>query len=218
MPEGFENRITPPLTPYGAFNRLFYRFQRCLAVPFLKLFNRFKVHGPQPPDGGPLMVAANHESLIDPVVLQAAVRRRRLLYMMTSNYYFKPVLNRYSRLMRCIPVMEGKFNREALRGAIDVLNAGMAVGIFPEGAIRTRLAPEAGMRGIAMLASRSGAPVVPARIRGTGIAFPRGARMIKPAAIEVTLGEALDFENAAQSGRAHLRDITQQIMTAIEKL
>ncbi len=207
--------------PYSFGNRVFYRFQRMLSIPLLKLLCRFKVRGPLPPVSGPLIVAANHESLMDPLVLQAALNRR-LHYLMTSVYYFKPSLNFYSRIMRCIPVMEGRFNREALRTATEVLAEGRCIGVFPQGRIRRSGDMESGLRGIALMAVKSGPPVLPVRIRGTGRVLPKGARFIRPAAIEVHRGNPIVFSMPAKARpegrRGYLETVTKSIMKAIERL
>jgi 1-acyl-sn-glycerol-3-phosphate acyltransferase len=216
-----EDKITPPLTSLGLANRIFFRLQILTVVPLLKVFFRFKSHGLPIPASGPVIVAANHESLIDPVILQAAVSRR-LHYLMSSDFYFKPVMNRYSRIMRCIPVMEERFNREAIRTGIEVLAAGRALGVFPQGMIRPSGDVEAGMRGIAMLAAKSGASVIPVRIRGTGRALPRGARFIRPTRLEVHRGDPVEYQapspGSGRSRRGYLVEFTESVMNAIENL
>ena len=216
-----ENKITPPLAAAGFANRLFFRLQVLGFRPLLKVFFRFKVHGPPLPASGPLIVAANHESFMDPVILQLGVNRR-LHYLMSSDFYFKPFLNRYSRIMRCIPVMEERFNREAIRSGLEVLADGRPIGIFPQGMIRPSGDVEAGMRGIAMLAAKSEAPIIPVRIRGTGRALPKGARIIRLKRIEIYRGEPLAYQapspGSGRSRRSHLAGITDAVMQAIENL
>jgi 1-acyl-sn-glycerol-3-phosphate acyltransferase len=216
-----DDRITLPLDRIGLFNRLFYRMQRWVGLSLLKLLFRFRVHGKYSLGQGPLIVAANHESLLDPVVLQAALDRR-VHFLMTSDYYFKPVLNRYSRIMRCIPVMEGRFNREAIRSAVAVLAAGRPVAIFPQGEIRNEGDLSSPMRGMALLAAKSNAPVLPVRISGTGKAWPKGARFLRLASIEVRLGRPLTLgafrTHPPQPFRQDLEAFTHAVMQAMSQL
>lgn len=203
-------------------NRAFYGLQRLTFIPLAKIFFRARFTGPPLPEEGPYIVAANHESFIDPVILQM-VTKRRLHYMMISSYYFKPgLLNRYSRIMRCIPVMEGRQNREAIRSALEVLAAGRPVGIFPQGAIRPSGSLREGMLGTALLALKSGVPVFPARIRGTAKILPRGARFLRPGTIEVRLGEAVPYQaidpGAYASRHDFLAAVTDSVMAAIRVL
>jgi len=203
------------------FNRLFYILQRIICVSTLKLVFRFKVHGQRSLPSGPLIVAANHESLIDPPILQAALKRR-VHFLMTSDFYFKPVLNQYSRLMRCIPVMENRFNREAIRAALEVLKAGRVLAIFPQGGIKSDDDLHAAMRGIALLAEKSGAPVLPVRLRGTAKVLPKGSLFIRPAALDVHIGPPIKYTDTCppdqRSGRRGLENYTRIVMDAIAKL
>lgn len=210
-----------PLEPIGPVNRLFFRFQTLGVGLFLKVAFRLSVQGPALPDNGPLIVAANHESLIDPVVLQIAVKRR-LHYLMTSDFYFKPLLKRYVGIMRCIPVMEEQLNREALRAALGVLDAGRPIGIFPQGGLKEAGDFSAAFPGIALLAVKSGAPVVPVRISGTSRAWPRGARFFHPAKIDVRIGPPFSTDRFAEKDptgqRAKLERISEGIMETIKNL
>jgi 1-acyl-sn-glycerol-3-phosphate acyltransferase len=212
--------IIPPLQPIGAANRLFYGLQVFFIGAFLKIYCRMKVRGDGIPPRGPLIVAANHESLIDPVVLQIALRRR-MHYLMTSDFYFKPSMNRYFRIMRCIPVMEERFNREALRSALEVLGAERPIGIFPQGGLREAGDFTCENHGIALLALKSRNPVYPVRIIGTGSVLPRGARFLRPRPIEVRVGSALSPAGDLATGdsrRRQLETVTSRIMNAISKL
>ena len=215
------NKVTPPLTPIGFFNRIQFRMQHAFAFSLLKVLFRLDISGPLPPEEGAVIIAANHESLLDPVVLQAATTRR-IHYLMTSDYYFKPVLNRYSRLMRCIPIMEGNLNREALKNSINMLAHGRAVGIFPQGEIRSGGDLGPGMRGIALIALRSKAPVYPVRIRGTARVLPKGGRFPRLAGIKDRFGEELRFldldEKASSSRHRLLESITAELMESINRL
>ncbi|MHC4946601.1 MAG: lysophospholipid acyltransferase family protein [Planctomycetota bacterium] len=214
-------KVTPPLQPIGAANRIFYSLQVFFIGAFLKVFCRMKVCGEKLPPRGPLIVAANHESLIDPVVLQIALRRR-MHYLMTSDFYFKPWMNRYFRVMRCIPVMEERFNREALRSALDVLSAQRPIGIFPQGGLREAGDFSCDNHGIALLAKKSRNPVYPVRIIGTGRVLPRGARILHPSPIEVRVGPPLfpakDGDVPGNQKRQYLKTVTSRIMNAISKL
>lgn len=199
--------------PFGVGNRLFYGAGRAVAALVLRVFYGFTARGPQPPDEGPFIIAANHESFLDPVVLQYAVRRRRLHFMMTTLFYHTRLLNRFSCAMRAVPVEEGSPNRRSLRLALEVLDAGRPIAIFPQGGRMDAGDLSGGFKGVAFLIRKAGVPIVPARITGTGKALPRGARFLRPARIGVRLGSALDLEAGAG-----LDEITVAIMSAIRDL
>jgi 1-acyl-sn-glycerol-3-phosphate acyltransferase len=207
------DRDIHPLEPFGVGNRLFFGAGRVVAALVLRVYHGFTTSGPQPPDEGPFIIAANHESFLDPVVLQYAVRRRRLHYMMSALFYHTRLLNYFSSAMRAIPVEEGGPNRRSIRLALEVLEAGRPVAIFPQGGRMDAGDLSGGFKGVAFLIRKAGVPVVPARIAGTGKALPRGARFPRPARIGVRLGEPLDF-----AAGTDLDEITSAIMSAIRDL
>jgi len=208
---------THPLKPYGAANRLFFSCSRGLVSVVMRVFFGFRTSGPQPPDRGPWIIAANHESFLDPVILQFAVKKRRIHYMMSDTYYYTRTLNLFSKAMRCIPVAENGLNRDSLRLGLDVLAAGRPVGIFPQGGRMAAGDLSGGFKGVAFLARKSGVPVIPARIVGTGKALPAGSRFLRPARISVVLGAPLDFAGPA-GRRPGLESITDTIMSGIQSL
>jgi len=141
---------------------------------------------------------------------------------MTSDYYFKPFFNWYSRVMRCIPVIEEKFNRKAIRDSIDVLNAGNAIGVFPQGGLMPDNDFSDARSGVALLVMKSKAPLIPIKITGTAKAFPKGARFIRPRPIEVRIGAPVQIDmsdnNSAGSKHDRLEKITQALMKSISDL
>jgi 1-acyl-sn-glycerol-3-phosphate acyltransferase len=168
------------------------------------------------PDG-PVILAANHRSFIDPLVLGGAVDRR-VTYMMTARYYDKPSLNAFFRMARCIVVDEGEpDNRRPLRDALEVLHAGHVLGIFPEG----HISPDGAMRpaqpGMAFLARRTGAPVFPVWLGGTREALPRGKRRLFVSHVAVRMAaprRASDFGE----GRAAEDALTRAVVADIARL
>jgi len=114
---------------------------------------------------GGLVVAANHTSFADPVVLQTFFPRF-ITYMMTEIYYYIPVLYRLLRFWGVLCLKEKGLNRDAIRAATGVLERGGAIGIFPEGAIsRDGLIHDA-QPGIALLAQRARVPILPVGLAG----------------------------------------------------
>jgi 1-acyl-sn-glycerol-3-phosphate acyltransferase len=207
-----------PLKPCGLGNRLFYACGSCFARLVLKVFFRFRVSGARPPESGPFIIAANHESFLDPLVLQLALTERRIHYMMTATLYYTRTFNLFSSAMRCIPVEENGLNKESLRLGLEVLEAGRPLGIFPQGARMPAGDVTGGFnKGAAFLARKSGVPVIPARLDGTGRALPRGARFLRPARISVVLGAPLDFTGLAAQ-RPDLDSMTAAIMSGIDSL
>jgi len=207
---------THPLKPIGFANRCLYAFGWVILYCFLKTYCAFRREGPRLPDG-PVIVAANHESFIDPPVLQVAVGARRLRFMMIEDFYYTRLLNRFCNAMRCVAVKTDSTNKTSINLALEVLDAGMPVAIFPQGA---RMAPgdlSGASKGVAFLARRAKVPVVPVRIRGAAKVLPRGAWFPRPRRITVHIGEPIDFR-PREGESLNLDGIKDRIMSAIENL
>ncbi len=142
-----------------------------------------------PPRGG-LIVAANHLSFADPVVLQVYIPRF-LFYLMTANLYRRPILHGLVRFWGVLPVQADATNKATLRAAEGILAAGGAIGIFPEGGIsRDGLVHDA-QPGIALLAQRARVPILPVGIAGTQRLLPPDTWRLRPAHLSLHIGEPI---------------------------
>lgn len=124
---------------------------------------------------GPLILAPNHCSFLDPLLV-GGFMDRRVTFMMTAKYYDDPLFGVFYRAARCIVVELEGVNRRALRQAAEVLEAGRTLIVFPEGEISADGQLQELQPGCAWLARRTGVPVYPVHLRGTYEALPRGAR------------------------------------------
>jgi 1-acyl-sn-glycerol-3-phosphate acyltransferase len=113
---------------------MIYDFVAWLLSPFA-WWGRLRVEGLEHvPADGPLLVAPNHDSQTDPVVIGLAVRpRRRLRYLAQAELWKIPGLGWFLNGMRQIPIKRGTGDSKALDRAVDALKAGDAVAVFPEG-------------------------------------------------------------------------------------
>ena len=119
---------------------------------------------------GPAVLIANHESVLDPLVLGCAIERDLRFLAKAELWRYRPVGWAMDAL-RGIRVDRGRGDRDALAEARRALEAGEAVAIFPQGAVR---AGGPWHRGAAKLALATGAPIVPVRLVGTARALSRG--------------------------------------------
>lgn len=132
-----------------------------------------------------VIIAGNHPSVLDGVLL-FAVSSRPVRFLVAEDLYTHRFLNPFFRLFGCIPVYRTTtHNGDALRAAVAALRAGEVIGIFPEGTIHQLGSMRAIKRGVALLALKTGCPIVPLAIRGSDEAFPDGARVPKPSAVSM---------------------------------
>ena len=170
-----------------------YHFVACLMRLWFKIYASGEIIGIENvPKSGPLLVAANHVSNLDPLMGWAAVYgTRRMWGMAKSELYEKPASAYLMACIGTIPVHRGAGDRAALRRALELLSVGEAVGLFPEGTRSAdgRLGPP--QPGIGLLALKSGAPVLPVAILGTQIMLPRGAKKLKRVPLKLVFGRPL---------------------------
>lgn len=142
-----------------------------LAALVSRLLADWRVEGAEAvPRTGPLIVATNHFSFVDPPLLSASFPRP-LRFFAKAELWDSLPSRLFCDAIGAIPVRRGEADRAALRAALVVLESGGAVAFFPEGT-RGRDHPRTlkpARPGVAFLARRSGAPVVPVGIAGTDV-------------------------------------------------
>lgn len=126
------------------------------------------------PRTGPVLMAGNHTGFLDGP-LAFALCPRPATFLAKSELFVGPISRALGWLGQ-IPVHRHRPDRAALRSALQVLRQGGAVGVFPEGTRGAGTLEEVS-DGVAYLAVRSGAPLVPIAVLGTSAAMPKGARL-----------------------------------------
>jgi len=194
-----------------------------LLTPYLRLFFRIRVEGREHiPDRGPAILASNHISFCDSFFLPLVVPRR-VRYVAKAEYFDNWKVAWFFRANGHIPVRrgEGADWKGAMDAAAGALAAGDLFGIYPEGTRSKDGRLHRGHTGVAMLALRTGAPVVPIGFEGTNKAQPVGSKMIWPfKTITIRIGAPIDFsaEAAQPRGQRALRAMTDHVMAEIQKL
>ena len=167
------------------------------------------------PREGRLILAANHQSVLDPALI-GSVCPRELDYMAKAELFRIPGLSGLIRRLNAHPVDRTGSDSAALRLAIRLLGEGRAVLVFPEGTRGTEGRLQPARAGAGMLAALSEAPVVPVFVQGTGRALPRGAVLPRPTRVTVTFGAPIRFTR--ERGRTRYQEISDEIMAAIGRL
>ena len=182
---------------------------------FRLAFGGVEVHGMNnvPPDG-PLIVASNHRSYLDPVIL-ASFLPRRVYHMAKRELFRNPVFARLITNFGAFPVdREGTARASTFRMALRLLSLNGAVVIFPEGGIVDSTAEVEVKEGVATLAAMSRAPVLPVYIAGSNTLIrPRG---ILDSWLVIRVGEVIP--PAQGKGREYRREFAQNIADGILEL
>jgi 1-acyl-sn-glycerol-3-phosphate acyltransferase len=189
--------------------RLFRGTLRALGLLFLA----FEVHGEERvPEKGPLIVAANHSRFFDPVFVSMAVPRR--VRWMAKKELFTFPFTRFFYFLGTFPVDRQGGGRAALRTALNMLAEGRALGIFPEGTRRKEGASLEAKSGTAVIAARSGAPVLPV-FAG---AIPGPLARLRGEKFRVYLGDPMTVDNTTTKGREGHRRAAEGILRVIYAL
>lgn len=163
------------------------------------------------PATGPAIVMINHIAFVDPVIV-LGVLPRNIVPLAKVEAYRVPVFGLFPWLWEVIPVHRGEIDRKALRSAEDVLRAGEIILVAPEGTRHPTL--QRGKEGIAFLAHRTGAPIVPVAVDGTeGFpSLPILPRWRRPG-VRIRVGRPFRFRlQPEKPDRDRLRQMTDQAM------
>ena len=197
--------------PPGTWLRL-YRFGHRVFPWVMTLLVRRRVYGrDRVPATGPVLLVANHSSMLDGPVIVSVLRRRPVFLI--KQEMFTGLLGAVLRRVGQIPIRRDAVDRTALRTALGVLRGGGLVGIFPEG---TRGSGDVAQvhNGAAWLARTANAVLLPVACRGT--LRPPGTRRRWRPKVDVLIGEPLPVE--AQPGRTGLAAATEQVRVALAAL
>jgi len=199
-----------------------YRLLRMVCTPLLRRLFDLRVTGLEHlPASGPFILAANHHNYVDGVVLGVALSRPIAFLVMPRVFYASPVHPAFHRRIGSIPINLKRPDPGAIKRVLRKLENGRVVGIFPEGPFSREGRLVDGQPGVAMIALRSGMPVVPAAIGGTYEALA-GRRFYVPRRhpLSVRFGPAMHFGRVRHRRvtRAEREELTRRIMSEIAAL
>ena len=174
-----------------------FAFVRWLVrVFFFRCGGGFKTSGWENiPANGPVIIAPNHVSNADPPAV--ACGGRRPMRFMAKEELFGGFFGVICRSLGAFPVKRGEGDTESIRFSIEILEAGEALVVFPEGVRGDAVTMNPISRGVAMLAKRTGVPVVPTGIVGTHRKMPRGSALPKFAPVSIVYGKPFTYAEVA---------------------
>jgi 1-acyl-sn-glycerol-3-phosphate acyltransferase len=194
-------------------NPIFYRVVRAVFVPFFLVYLRMQRVGREHlPRSGPLLLASNHRSFLDPFVIGTLVKRP--VYYMAKRELFEKRWQAWAlNALGAFPVDRGAGDQDAMATARAILARGDCVVVFPEGT-RTRPGPLGEpKRGIGRLALETGAPVVPVAVIGSD-QVRRGWR-IRPRKVRLRVGAPLRYPTVESCSPALASAVTERIWACV---
>ncbi len=199
---------------------LLYQVVKSVATPLAHAMCRPHISGAaHVPRRGGAILAANHLSVIDSFLLPALLPRH--VTFTAKNEYFSgnPLSQFFMRLGGSLPIDRDSAHaaQAMLDAAADLLERGELFGIHPEGTRSPDGRLYRGKIGVAWLALKTGAPVLPVALSGTEKVLPLGAKVPRPARVGITIGKPMTFDGDHASARDRRR-VTDEIMAAIQEL
>ncbi len=198
------------------------RFIRATIARLVPLPFRTRIVGAEHIPAGGALLAGNHLSYLDPILLWC-MSPRPVHFMAKRELFEKGFMAWLLPRLWAFPVSRGEPDRTAIVTATELLRSGEIVGVFPEGQRREAGSEEVigeAQGGAAFIALRAGVPVVPVAFVGTERAMPRGAYYPRFARVTIYVGEPIDLkEIAPDAGRKErVAAVTERMMGAIEEL
>lgn len=197
----------------------YHCFRRAFATALMLVADHRIIGREHIPPYGPFIVVANHLSLVDPPLI-SHVLPMPVTFLAKEEALRSPLTGPFARAWRAIPVRRGEPDLWAIRQALAVLAAGGVLGLFPEGTRSRNHRLQVGQPGAALLAVRSGAPILPIAITGTEQIFrwPGPFRRRRPLVV-TRIGRLFSIDRpAGRLDPASLTALTEQIMAAIAAL
>lgn len=171
------------------------------------------------PRKGPVIICPSHSGTLDPPMVPAFTPRNDAWSMAKSEYFKGGITEFFFRQYRAFPVVRHSADRDALRRSFDLLKAGSALIIYPEG---TRV--ESGVLatpepGAGFIAQKAGCPVLPVGLTGTHECLPKGAHWPRRVPVSISFGKPFTVASKRQDGsRVTHQEAADAIMLQIAEL
>ena len=216
---GSSARGTPELSPFRerslsrGVNPLLYWLARAILVPFFLLYFRLDRGGRERiPSSGPVLLAANHRSFLDPFVI-GALTHRPIYYVAKRELFQRRWQAWLLNSLGAFPIDRGAGDKDAMATARAILERGDCVVIFPEGT-RVRPGPLGKPhRGVGRLALQTGARVVPVAVMGTED-VRRGWRT-RPRKVRIRCGTPLGYPTVPEPSQTIALGVTERIWACV---
>lgn len=185
---------------------------------FSSYFHWRVFHPERVPLNGPVILASNHASYLDPPLVGSGLSRP-INYLARDSLFRFPVFGSILRSWNAVPVDRDGTSPRGLKNIIDRLKAGGGVVLFPEGTRTHDGGLVSAKSGVGLVVIKSQAPVVPVRVFGTFEAYGRRMKIPLPRPVTVKYGKPLDFTKeraeAEMCSKERLKEIYQEVAERI---
>lgn len=181
---------------------------------FYKIFLRLKTTGREHiPRKGGYLIASNHLSNLDPMLIGVAAGRK-ISFMAKDSLFKNRFFSFILRGVMAFPIKRESRDIGAIKEAIKRLKASGGLVVFPQGRRKTSAIDTDGVKGgVGFLATKANVPIIPALIQGSDKVLPPGARFIKLAQVKVSFGQPIYLTTHASH-----EEVSENIMSAIKQL
>lgn len=194
-----------------------YVIAQALADVAFSTFYDLKLYGTEHiPDGG-CLIASNHVSYLDPPALSCRLPQTPA-FLARKTLFRPPLFDSLLPRLQAIPVDQENPDMVGLKRIIAMARSGVPVILFPEGSRSYDGILQPAMPGIGLVLSKSGVPVVPARIFGAHSAWPRGGRPRPFHPIRIVFGPAFTPQSDQADKKKRYQELGEQVMERIALL
>jgi 1-acyl-sn-glycerol-3-phosphate acyltransferase len=189
-------------------------FVRYTVMGIYKLFYNFRIEGwENVPEKEGVIIASNHRSYADPVILTMPMKRP-VTYMAKEELFHNKIFGAFIRFLGAFPVKRGAGDMQVIDDCVDILESGRNVVIFPEGTRSKENKVGRGKTGVALIAAKSGADVLP-----MGIVF-EGPKLHFRSKVTLKIGKLIKSEelDIGDGSPKQLKLIKKRIMDSITEL
>ncbi|MCG9895173.1 MAG: 1-acyl-sn-glycerol-3-phosphate acyltransferase [Fimbriimonadaceae bacterium] len=190
-----------------------YRFVKWLVRnTFWRLAGGVETRGEENiPTTGPTLIAPIHISHLDPPLIGSFIPRH-ICFMAKKELFKPPIMDRLLLSLGAFPVERDAGDTKAVRTALDILNQGRALLIFPEGTRGDGRHLGEIQAGISLLARRTGAIIVPIGISGTEKIFPRGSKRFRRHRVTLVYGRPFSYQECGDDRERFVQVLRERLL------
>ncbi|MBL7197919.1 MAG: 1-acyl-sn-glycerol-3-phosphate acyltransferase [Candidatus Omnitrophica bacterium] len=197
---------------------MIYTITVVILIVIFKLFFRIRIQGlDNIPTQGAFILASNHNSYLDPPILAVGCyrKKRKLSFLAKQELFHNRIFGWYIKKLGAFPIRRNWGDISAIKESIRRIRNGQPLVIFPEGGRSLDGKIKEGFPGIALLASKTKIPVIPAFIKGSDCVLDGGIKSLRFCRIYIKFGKPLIFYRERPQ---YYSEVTDRIMTSIGEL